>query len=284
MGTSMLAVALWQGQDSMSSSDGHLLTIFVGIAAFSLLILVLVVVGGLIALAVAAMKAKREVQQYARSLEGKVMPIINDKVVPLIGKTNEFVTEMKPKVLEITAKVAPLIEKTTEIVTELKPKIMVVADKIAPLVDHTTEIVTELRPKVMEITDKLTVITGHVEGMSELVHHKLVEFEPTISAAKETLDETNQTVKDANKRTHEQVERVNDMVSGVLDATVKAGKNIRRTVTQPGREVAGLVEGIRVAFTTLVNGRLKAKAPTYRAPTGTYEPTGAAPVDTDHQP
>ncbi len=280
----MLAGAMWQGQNSMSSNDGHLLTIFAGIAAFSLLILTLIVVGALIAIAVTAMRAKKEVQSYAKTLEAKIMPIINDKVVPLIGKTNELVTEMKPKILEITGKVAPLVEKTTEIVTELKPKILLIADKIPPLVDQATGTVAELKPKVMEITEKITVITGHVEGMSEIVHKKLVEFEPTISAAKETFDETNQTVRDANKRTHEQVERVNDMVSGVLDTTVTVGKNIRRAVTQPGREVAGVVEGVKVAFATFMNSRSKPKAPVYRAPTGTYEPGTSTVNDTDPRP
>ena len=146
--------------------------------------------------------------------------------------------------------------------------------KVHPLIEKSDKLMTDLTPQVKDITAKVATITAHVEDMSELLKDKLHEFSPTISAANVTLTEANTTVRDANHKTHEQVLRVNSMVTGVLDATANMGKAIQHGVTAPVREVSGLLAGLKAGLITLINSRTKAKAPIYRAPVGTYEPVG----------
>jgi methyl-accepting chemotaxis protein len=221
---------MWQGQDTFTTSDGHWLMIFAGIAAFSLLAQVLMSLG----IALGALKAKGDLEKELAELKGKVMPLI--------------------------AKVGPVV------------------DDAKATIAQATGFLNEMKPKVVEITDKVTVIAGHAEEVSALVKDKLHEFSPTISAANETLMQATVTAKDVNQKTHQQVDRVNGMVSGALDVTTQWGKALQHTITQPAREVSGIVSGVKAAVTTLMAqySKNKPKTATYRAPVGMYEAPVAA--------
>jgi hypothetical protein len=70
----------------------------------------------------------------------------------------------------------------------------------------------------------------------------------------------------------DQVNRVNGMVTSVLDVTAQVGKSIQQGVEKPVREVSRVMEGVKVAVATFFKGNHKPKEPVYRAPTGTYQP------------
>jgi hypothetical protein len=129
---------------------------------------------------------------------------------------------------EIKGKALPLIDKSTVLIGELTPEIKAIT------------------LKVKEIAAKVDVITAHAEVISGLAQEKAREFSPTLTAA-------NQTVREANEKTRQQVQRVNEMVTGTLDATARLGKAIERGISIPGRELAGVVAGAKAAADHLMH-------------------------------
>ncbi|MDE1176201.1 MAG: hypothetical protein PW789_06280 [Edaphobacter sp.] len=106
-----------------------------------------------------------------------------------------------------------------------------VRSKTMPVLDSAQEMVNDLHPKVRIIAENL-VETSHV------VRSKAQEFDATIS--------------DVNLRARAQTERMDDMVSSVLDSTVGIASTIQRSVTAPVREFNGLMSGLKAGIDTLV--------------------------------
>jgi methyl-accepting chemotaxis protein len=144
--------------------------------------------------------------------------------------------------------------------------------KVLPLLATSNTVVTDLKPQLTHIAGQVKVITAHVEEISGVLRDKVQEFAPTISAANDTVQEANATLRAANARTLEQVNRVNGMVTSVLDATASFGKTVEKSVTTPLAQVSGIVEGVRTGLSTFIGSFAKARPPVYRAPSGTYEP------------
>ncbi len=156
---------------------------------------------------------------------------------------------------------------------QLDAHLVEIKAKLLPLLDKSSALVTDVTPQIKQVAAKATAISGHVEDISCLLREKMHEFGPTISAANQVLSEANDTVKDANLKTREQVARANGMVTDVLDATTQVGKAIQHGISIPVREVSSILGGMKVAFYTFLNGNARPKPPVYRAPVGTYEPT-----------
>lgn len=190
-------LAMWQ-QDSINSGNSKLLMIFVGLAAFALLVQALVFV----VLAGGAIKGQKALLVHVEEFKAHLVEF-KEKAMPLIASSHALVTDLTPPVKAITAKVHE--------------------------------------------------ITVHVEDIAALAREKAHEFSPTISAANETVQAANQTVRDANHKTQEQVVRVNEMITSALDATAQLGKAIQHGITQPGREIAGVVSGVKAAFDSLLH-------------------------------
>lgn len=125
--------------------------------------------------------------------------------------------------------------------------------KVMPIVDKSNGLIADLTPDIKGIAAKVHVITGHVEGIAGVAREKVHEFAPTISAANMTLNDANNIARDANQKTQAQVQRVNGMISGALDATAKLGKSIEYGITQPTREIAGVVSGLKAAMDSLLS-------------------------------
>jgi outer membrane murein-binding lipoprotein Lpp len=152
----------------------------------------------------------------------------------------------------------------------------------AELIDKSHALVVDLAPKVREISAKVNTITGHVEHLAALVHTKADEIAPTITAANqtvlranETVREANETVREANFKARAQVSRVDKMVSGALDATVRFGVAIERGIAVPGREVAGVIAGLKAGFETLASAAVsfRNRPPQSRSTTTPPRPT-----------
>ncbi len=121
-------------------------------------------------------------------------------------------------------------------------EIGVLKQKAMPLVASVQTIVSDATPKVKKVTE-------NVVQVSEFVKTKLQAYEGTI-------DEANQTLKDANSKTRAQVARVDGMVSSTLKVTSDLGTTIHKGIKTPVLEVAGVVNGLKAALDVLV-GRSK---------------------------
>jgi len=110
-----------------------------------------------------------------------------------------------------------------------------VRGKALPVISSTQAVIHEIHPKVRMIADNF-VETSHV------VRAKALEFDATVS--------------DANQRARAQTERVDDMVSTVLDTTAGIASSIQKGVQIPVREFNGLMSGLKAGIDVLV-GRSK---------------------------
>lgn len=109
-----------------------------------------------------------------------------------------------------------------------------VRSKTVPVIDSAQGLLHELHPKVRIITDNL-VETSHI------VRAKAQDFDATIS--------------DVNQRARAQTERVDDIVTSVLNTTAGIATTIQRGVQVPVREFSGLVSGLKAGIDVLVGRR-----------------------------
>ncbi|MBS1798562.1 MAG: hypothetical protein JSS95_01920 [Acidobacteria bacterium] len=106
-----------------------------------------------------------------------------------------------------------------------------VREKALPVIDSTHGIVHDLQPKIRTIADNF-VETSHV------VRSKAQDFDATIT--------------DVNQRARAQTERVDDMVSSVLDTTAGIASTIQKGVQVPVREFHGIMSGLKAGLDVLV--------------------------------
>jgi hypothetical protein len=107
--------------------------------------------------------------------------------------------------------------------------------KLTPVLENSHGFIQETTPKIKIITDNL-VETSHV------VRAKAVEFDATAS--------------DLNSKTRAQLDRVDGMVTSVLNTTNDISETVQRGIKLPVREFNGLVNGLKAGLDVLV-GRTK---------------------------
>ena len=214
---------IYSFQASQDDGGGKLMVVFIGIAAISLLILTLVVVGTLIALAVVGFKAKNAI--------GKTVQEIKVRAYPLIEKSTGLVSDLTPTIKSIAGKADTLVG-------ELTPTIKAITEKTHALIE-------DLSPKVSGITDDVHGITSRALEMAELGRRKLEEFSPAVTAAKETFMQANATIRSANDKTERQVERVNSMVTEVLEWTNRVPIRFQDGLGVPGRKLDEAIKQIK---------------------------------------
>lgn len=139
-------------------------------------------------------------------------------------------------------------------IKEIQGHVVELRAKAMPLIAQSHDLVSELTPKIREITNKVNSITGHVEEISALARDKAQEFSPTITAAKQTVEQANRTVQEANLKTRAQISRVDSMITSSLNSAARLGVAIEQGITKPGREVAGVISGLRAGLDTLLSG------------------------------
>jgi|SRR5271170_966051 len=115
-----------------------------------------------------------------------------------------------------------------EIFEEIRAKMM-------PVLENSHGFIQETGPKVKIITDNL------VEA-SHVVRAKAMEFDATAS--------------DLNSKTRAQMDRVDGMVTSVLNTTSDISETMQRGVRVPLREFSGLMNGLKAGLDVLV-GRAK---------------------------
>ncbi len=81
-----------------------------------------------------------------------------------------------------------------------------------------------------------------------MLSDKLVEMSTTV---KEQTKHVNSTVGDVVDKTRHQAERVDEMVSAILNGVSHAGATIQAGVTKPARQVSGILQGLRAGIESL---------------------------------
>jgi hypothetical protein len=107
--------------------------------------------------------------------------------------------------------------------------------KMLPMLENYHGFIQETGPKVKIITDNLVEV-------SHVVRAKAMEFDATAS--------------DLNSKTRAQMNRVDGMVTSVLDTTSDISQTVQRGIKMPVREFSGLMNGLKAGLDVLV-GRAK---------------------------
>ena len=217
-------------QAPTDAGNGTLMLVFVGIAAISLLVLALVVVGTLIALTILGLKAKASLEKTMQEVKGRAYP--------LIEKSTTLVSDLTPTIKSI-------VGKTDTLVGDLSPTIKGITEKTHALIE-------ELSPKIAGITDDFHGITSRGREMADVGKQKLEELSPAITAARDTFMQANATVRSANEKTKRQVDRVDGLVNGVIDWTNRIPDKLGNTLGVPGRKLDEAATRIKVESASLV--------------------------------
>lgn len=93
------------------------------------------------------------------------------------------------------------------------------------------------------------------KSLLDAVSPKLKIAAENVAAVSETLrtqtQNVNQTLDDVLKKTEAQAERVDEMITGTLNAVADATAAVQRAVTAPVRQVNALLNGLRVGMDVL---------------------------------
>ena len=145
------------------NGDMHWLMIFVGVAAFGLLLQsIVIVVAGIV-----AKKTQDDVLSSIHELKAKAMPIIA-KAEALIAQTSATTAELTPAVKDITAKVGLIaghIDVIAGHVEKLSALVQEKAEEFAPIISAANVTVSEANETVREATRKTQEQIARVNGM-----------------------------------------------------------------------------------------------------------------------
>ena len=152
-------LAVFMQDSSQTQGDIHLSTVYLGIIAITLAVLVLaLLIGGLVA-AVFASKLIKRAETAVKTVENKALPILD--------KANALILDLTPKIKNIS-------ENAEQISYTVRAK-----------ADELSYTITELNQTVLEINGKTRVQVTRVDGM--------------VTEALETTEEISQTVQNGIK-------------------------------------------------------------------------------------
>ena len=177
--------------------------------------------GVLLGLLLAARAAMKRVDQ--------VTELAQQHVVPLLVTARRVAEENSPNVKTIIANV----KDTSTTVSEAAKK------HVEPTMATVRRIVDENSPNVK-------VIVGNVTETS----HKMVDVAKTL---KEESSHIGETLDALLKKTEQQADRVDEMVTGTLNTISHATATLQRAVTAPVRQVGAVISGLRAGFGKLRN-------------------------------
>ena len=122
------------------------------------------------------------------------------------------------------------IRKVKEELEEYRAVVIPIFTQLKPMLEKTRELVDKLAPRVDEISEQLTVVTKAVRDQTADVQ----------AAASDIID-----------RTRRQANRVDNIVTSVLNKMEHAGEVVADVMARPMRQVSGLIASIKAAVDVL---------------------------------
>ena len=111
------------------------------------------------------------------------------------------------------------------------------------------KIATDLSLKAMPILMQTRNIVEDLSPKLKVITANLVEISTTL---KNQTNHVNSTVGDVVDKTRVQAERVDEMVSAILNGVSHAGATIQAGVSKPVRQVSGIFNGLRASLEALL--------------------------------
>lgn len=181
-------LAWLQAQDSINSGNSKLLMIFIGIAAFALFVQAAAVV----AVALGAMKAQKVIMGHVEEIKAKVMP--------LVEKSHNLVTDLTPQIKDITAKVQTITGHVEEIagvvkdkVNEFSPSVTAAHETFVQANDTARDANAKAHAQVARVNDMVTSLLDSTAAFGKAFAHGITqpgrEIAGFVSGAKATIEQ-----------------------------------------------------------------------------------------------
>lgn len=136
------------------------------------------------------------------------------------------------------------------------------------------KLVKDVDAKAMPILVQTRTVLEDLTPKVRTLSANLVEMSTTL---KDQTKHVNSTVGDVVDKTRHQAERVDEMVSAILNGVSHAGATIQAGVAKPARQVSGIIQGLRAGIDSFFSKR----KPVYTHSTVVEEvPVHADRVDT----
>jgi methyl-accepting chemotaxis protein len=119
-------------------------------------------------------------------------------------------------------------------------------EHIVPTMGTARKLLEEMSPKIRTAVENAVTASEHLKELSRTAREKSAD----VSAA----------VDDVLEKTEAQAERMDEIVTGALDAVSHATAVLQRATNSPMRQIMGLVNGLRAGFDVLCNRNQQAHA------------------------
>ncbi len=178
-GVRVESLAMWQ-QDAISSGHTVLLEVFVGLVALAMLVQAIAVVG----VALGARKAQKDVLNEIAEIKAKILP--------LVEKSHGLVTELGPKIQNITANVEHISFVVREKVVEFEPTVSAANETIKEANATVRDANAKTHAQIVRVNGMITSTLTATAAIGEKIHHgirvPIREIEGIVGGVKAGLD------------------------------------------------------------------------------------------------
>jgi uncharacterized protein YoxC len=141
--------------------------------------------------------------------------------------------------------------KASKTLKELNATATEVKGKALPLIDAAMEMSRETHALLVEYKPKLQTITDHLVNASALLAE-------TSTIVKNSAQQFDKTITDANLRTQRQVARVDQMINAALNTTTEVVETINHGIKVPAQKIAGIASNLWYGLEGIMD-RVKSK-------------------------
>ena len=174
------SLAMWQQPDVINSGHAVLLEVFVGLVAFALL----VQAAAVLAVALGARKAQKDIMAQVAEIKGKILP--------LVEKSHGLVTELGPKIQNITANVEHISFVVREKVVEFEPTISAANETIKEANATVRDANAKTHAQIIRVNGMITSTLTATAAIGEKIHHgirvPIREIEGIVGGVKAGID------------------------------------------------------------------------------------------------
>jgi methyl-accepting chemotaxis protein len=110
--------------------------------------------------------------------------------------------------------------------------------------DEVEDLRTSVLPIILTTRETIVRIAPKIEGAVD-------DFAKVAQSLRTQTAETQATINDIVERVHKQSERLDEMVSGVMDAADRASNFVVASVSKPVRKISGLMAAVKAVVETL---------------------------------
>ena len=174
------SLAMWQAQDAINSGHTVLLEVFVGLVALAMVVQAIAVVG----VALGAREAQKKIMAEVAEIKGKLLP--------LVEKSHGLVTELGPKIQNITANVEHISFVVREKVVEFEPTVAAANQTIKEANATVRDANAKTHAQIVRVNGMITSTLTATAAIGEKIHHgirvPIREIEGIVGGVKAGLD------------------------------------------------------------------------------------------------